>query len=276
MNCDEFELRLQDTLDERRPLEAESALRGHARSCPACHELMQSFQLLLEGVRRLEIPTASPTLATRVLVDLRREELQPRSAEPSTTARQTLRWAMGLATVAAVVALAAWLSMPAPGNRPERLANAPQTGVAQNASAPAPVTPATADSGAVESAPADAAAPNQMAAEASLRQLIANSGEQYEEFLHTTGTSLSQLALLLPGALATSPQQAAPQVEPAADSDQAPAADVAAQPEKDDALPQTEWVEELGRGLRPVRKSTEGAFSFLLDLVPEIETPPSS
>ncbi|HVC97909.1 MAG TPA: hypothetical protein VND64_29835 [Pirellulales bacterium] len=52
MHCDEFEVRLNEVLDQRRQPEADVGLADHARLCGRCHALVTSFQAVLVGLER--------------------------------------------------------------------------------------------------------------------------------------------------------------------------------------------------------------------------------
>lgn len=63
MRCDDFENRLNEVLDDRRPWSSDGELGAHARSCPACRELATSY----DGALRALVATA---LADAQLVDV--------------------------------------------------------------------------------------------------------------------------------------------------------------------------------------------------------------
>lgn len=77
MHCENFELQLQAMLDERRGAEIDAALTRHANQCPACHQLLADYTVLLGAVSLRAVSScpevAVPTdLADQVLSDLPR------------------------------------------------------------------------------------------------------------------------------------------------------------------------------------------------------------
>jgi hypothetical protein len=52
MRCDEFEIRLNEVLDQRRQPEADVGLADHSRQCGKCRALATSYQAVLEGLER--------------------------------------------------------------------------------------------------------------------------------------------------------------------------------------------------------------------------------
>ncbi len=67
MKCGEFEVRLDEILDERRRPEWDSRLHEHCDSCQRCRDLAAAYGVLLEGVSTLDMPEAPGDLAVRVL-----------------------------------------------------------------------------------------------------------------------------------------------------------------------------------------------------------------
>jgi len=96
MRCDEFEIRLNEVLDQRRLPEADVGLADHARQCEKCRALAASFQAILEGLERSLTVPCTNDLSDRVLAAL----------APATTIRfPHRRQLMVLAAAAAVLLL---------------------------------------------------------------------------------------------------------------------------------------------------------------------------
>lgn len=66
MRCEDFEIRLNDVLDERRTLASDAELAEHARRCGACGELARGYEELLAGLSH-ELPPAPIWLAERAV-----------------------------------------------------------------------------------------------------------------------------------------------------------------------------------------------------------------
>ncbi|HEX7378780.1 MAG TPA: hypothetical protein VF278_16785 [Pirellulales bacterium] len=66
MRCEDFEVRLNDVLDERRTLASDAELAEHARRCGACGELARGYEELLAGLSH-ELPPAPAWLAERAV-----------------------------------------------------------------------------------------------------------------------------------------------------------------------------------------------------------------
>ncbi|MBI2827368.1 MAG: hypothetical protein HYX69_22060 [Planctomycetia bacterium] len=66
MRCDEFEIRLQQLLDERRGPDGDDRLAGHAACCEPCGALLSGCEALLEGVASWDTPVPTVDLVARV------------------------------------------------------------------------------------------------------------------------------------------------------------------------------------------------------------------
>jgi hypothetical protein len=118
MRCVQFELRLNQLLDDRRDPDSDLELAEHARECPDCADLLLGHEMLLQGVatEKLDEPAAGRDFAVRV------------AAEVANSARDSSwrRWNWTIPTIAAalLLALAFWhrfggLNNPAaPGHGP--------------------------------------------------------------------------------------------------------------------------------------------------------------
>lgn len=125
MNCQEFQMRLDQVLDARRPLAADPELADHARSCCDCGELLQAAEALLAGLRARAQSRAPRNLGRRVVAETAsRSETRSRAA-----------WAFSLAAaVLVLLALHPWLQFkPRAGTavdaQPLSAAPAPETQV---------------------------------------------------------------------------------------------------------------------------------------------------
>lgn len=175
MNCQEFEDRIQQLLDERRPLDEDALLAEHAQSCPACRRLLDALAAAVATVAAWRQPEPSAGLTDRILeaVQANASEgsmIQPSTMLPTTVApasRRSNRWRayVAVAAAAAVVALVSVWGLrpgPAPGVVQEREVAMDEADVRQE-----PETPiADVDQGEVQiaviptaDAPVDAEAP---------------------------------------------------------------------------------------------------------------------
>jgi hypothetical protein len=74
MNCQQFEARLNDLLDERSPLEMDDALHGHFRQCAPCRQLFSGYVDLLQVMRFRSPPQPAPDLAERIVAAAVRQQ----------------------------------------------------------------------------------------------------------------------------------------------------------------------------------------------------------
>jgi hypothetical protein len=123
MNCQQFEARLNDLLDERAPLELDDALRDHVRGCPSCRELScrelwSGYGNLVE-VMRFRAPPAVPAgLAERIVAAAVAENdthtaavvgVPVRRSVPAAVSRGRALWrAAAMAAAAAVLIAVSW------------------------------------------------------------------------------------------------------------------------------------------------------------------------
>jgi hypothetical protein len=109
MHCVQFEMRLNQLLDDRRDPEGDLALSQHALECSECADLLLGQEVLRRGVemRLLNEPTAGRDLAVRV------------AAEVTRCSRDSAwrRWTWSIATIAAAVLLAVALQHRLGGSR---------------------------------------------------------------------------------------------------------------------------------------------------------------
>jgi hypothetical protein len=67
MRCHEFEKRLNDVLDRRLAPEEDRKLRGHARRCGQCAEMLEAYRTLTVGLSRMNAPEPEAGFSFRVL-----------------------------------------------------------------------------------------------------------------------------------------------------------------------------------------------------------------
>lgn len=67
MRCVDFENRLNDAIDERRPLDEDAELRAHAAECGSCEGLLRDYESLLKCVVPLRATEPSAGFTLRVL-----------------------------------------------------------------------------------------------------------------------------------------------------------------------------------------------------------------
>ena len=101
MQCEEFEQRWQECLDERRAPESDEALLGHASGCAACGEMLRACDALMDGLDLLVLPDPPECLTQRVLADA-----VPRSATSSKRASLRSRVAAGALAACMLIATA--------------------------------------------------------------------------------------------------------------------------------------------------------------------------
>jgi anti-sigma factor RsiW len=77
MNCDWFEMRLDELLDERLPPDCDAALNEHAEACPRCAQMLSDHHALLEAIEALVRPEPRGDLAARILAAVGRDLREP-------------------------------------------------------------------------------------------------------------------------------------------------------------------------------------------------------
>jgi hypothetical protein len=80
MQCEEFEDRLNEVLDQRQRPEWDAPLRLHGDTCAACRDLAASYGLLLDGFYALATPEPPANLPVRVLDECRSRRWPARRA----------------------------------------------------------------------------------------------------------------------------------------------------------------------------------------------------
>jgi len=71
MQCEKFEQRLQQLLDDRKNFEQDDMLREHSRGCDACGWVLRTQSRLFAGLRSFPEPSFAQDLGLRVLDQLR-------------------------------------------------------------------------------------------------------------------------------------------------------------------------------------------------------------
>lgn len=105
MQCEDFEIRLNDVLDERRTLSSAPELAEHARQCGACREIARSYEIMLSGLSYEQLPSAPAWLAERVV----KETLLRTPADRTTGSRWIERMpAFALAASVLIAAGVVW------------------------------------------------------------------------------------------------------------------------------------------------------------------------
>ncbi len=99
MHCVEFEMRLNDLLDERAALGDDSLLESHAAECPQCADLLGAHVALLDGVEALASLPPQPDLAVRVAAEL---------APAASRRPRSWLWALTATAAALLVSLGVW------------------------------------------------------------------------------------------------------------------------------------------------------------------------
>lgn len=103
MRCEDFEVRLNDVLDERRSPSSEPELAEHAGQCAACREVMRGYEDMLAGLSYEQMPPAPASLTARVVKDavlkdraVRGPRLRPVERLPAFALAASLLMALGV------------------------------------------------------------------------------------------------------------------------------------------------------------------------------------
>ncbi len=238
MRCAEFELRLNDVLDQRLWLDSDLALAEHARHCQPCASLAASYEAMIHGLEQAKIPESSFELSARVLAALASTSSNsdgPDVLRGSFAASQAplqlpgsivslSHWRLPLAGFAlaasVIVAVAIWKSSapeaPASKLGPSFIAARGHESPAHSAAAPAPA------------ASIDATTP-----------------DPYRELAEETTQSLVTAMKLFPRVRGATEE---------------PTSDALADPA-------SAWVHGVSDGLKPVTRTTAGAVNSFFDLL---------
>ena len=107
MHCVRFEMRLNQLLDERSPLDADRELAAHAHECPECADLLSGHELLLEAVDGMAAPSVGADFAVRVAA--------ASTARTGRAAWSPWLWSIPVAAAALLIALGLWRAFDSPG-----------------------------------------------------------------------------------------------------------------------------------------------------------------
>lgn len=77
MHCEQFETRLNEVLDARRPISSASDVEEHLRQCERCRDLARAYESALVGLRQAQVPPAPAWLSRRVAHEMRRPQVIP-------------------------------------------------------------------------------------------------------------------------------------------------------------------------------------------------------
>ncbi|HEV3418471.1 MAG TPA: hypothetical protein VG056_16735 [Pirellulales bacterium] len=105
MHCVQFEMRLNELLDERSSPDADLELVEHARDCSDCADLLAAHELLLDGVETLESPGAGADFAVRVAAEL---------ADARRPRWRSWIWSVPAVAATALIAVGLWRVLNAP------------------------------------------------------------------------------------------------------------------------------------------------------------------
>lgn len=286
MHCTEFEDRLNELLDERQPLTADTLLSAHASACAECAARLRGYEAMCAGLSLLKIPTISPDFTARVLhavsapttmasvlhpVDpIRQEHVSPAThaaplIAPASAGAPGRSWAgWALAASLAAVGLVAWSFLNGQqGNDPVVQVAAPvaKTTIGKNpVENPIPDHGGTADG----------------------REQVADTGNQTSEDNHAPPA-----ATIPPPALGTLAAEArghwlalaghtradvsdALRIVPLVSSMELTSVDTV----PNNTAEKNGWTSDLAEGLRPVTNTTSGAFEGLWRALPTQEEKP--
>jgi len=87
MNCQQFESRLNELLDERSPLELDDGLRRHYRQCAGCRELWSAYGDLEQAMRFRSMPEPPPGLTSRIMAAVAKQSARPYAATAMSSER---------------------------------------------------------------------------------------------------------------------------------------------------------------------------------------------
>jgi hypothetical protein len=130
MHCERFKSRLNFVLDERLDPQADSLLRGHARRCADCADLLEAHVELFSAVDQLPHPRPRADFSFRVMAAFESAELATAtplvSVAPKSDVPHRLkpsRWAFGGLAAAAAAVIGIVMTSSAVGPAPELVVN---------------------------------------------------------------------------------------------------------------------------------------------------------
>jgi hypothetical protein len=131
MHCERFKSRLNFVLDERLDPQSDSLLRGHARRCSECADLLEVHGELFSAVEELPHPRPRADFSFRVMAAFESAELAtatplvsvaPKSDVPHRS-KSARRWAFGGLAAAAAAMIGIVMTSSAVGPAPEQIVN---------------------------------------------------------------------------------------------------------------------------------------------------------
>ncbi len=234
MNCLEFSATLEDQVEHG--TSADSAeLRAHRSECAACRRLWEQMRSLDEAIGAWRSSVPACDVADSVLADFAGErsrnlEVTRFKPQPLPAPRRTRTWLAGLVALAGAVALslvipAVW--RPNGGQPNNHVVIQPVEGnsVAQRIAISVPTQVAAEDS------------------EVEVRALVHEAGVAYLELAESTASAFRDAADLLPPV--------------------SPVTSIESHVPESPITPGTQWIDDLGGGLKPIGSSVSQAFDFL-------------
>jgi len=132
MHCERFKSRLNFVLDERLDPQSDSLLRGHARRCTECADLLESHVELLSAVEELPHPRPRADFSFRVMAAFEAAQSEATATPLVSVAamsdlphrsRPARRWAFGGLAAAAAAVIGIVMTSSAVGPAPELVVN---------------------------------------------------------------------------------------------------------------------------------------------------------
>lgn len=116
MRCEEFEIRLEEVLDERQSPASDPRLKEHADTCAACRSRVAAYDTMLAGLALCAAPSwDDPRLVERVFFDVRRPSLLHRVQSRPWTFAASLLATAALILIVVSLSLRSWNHGPQPG-----------------------------------------------------------------------------------------------------------------------------------------------------------------
>ena len=108
MRCDEFELRLNEVLDERLPMSSAADIQHHIRLCADCRKIARSYDSMIAGLQTVSLPAEPVGLTSRIVKEAQRPAYN--SPRPKILVRPSRVPIMALAAAVVLLAIGlAWL-----------------------------------------------------------------------------------------------------------------------------------------------------------------------
>jgi hypothetical protein len=110
MNCQEFELDIDDYVDQRLGRERRTAFEDHLRICAACRAAVTDLRTLVAAIDRLEPQHPSSQVWTRIAAAIEKEERSSGLLERLRLTATSRRLALSAAAVVCIVVAGAWMA----------------------------------------------------------------------------------------------------------------------------------------------------------------------